>query len=73
MALWQCPIHRAPLPCPLPCRAVHALPHAAYPNGNVSRWHLRSAGFGIEFDMVKGKGPVIANPMRSTEQLKALT
>lgn len=30
-------------------------------------------GFGIEFDMVKGKGPVIANPMRSTEQLKALT
>ncbi|KAG2434980.1 hypothetical protein HYH02_011979 [Chlamydomonas schloesseri] len=30
-------------------------------------------GMGIEFDMVKGKGPVIANPMRSTEHLKQLT
>ncbi|GLC42056.1 Uroporphyrinogen decarboxylase [Pleodorina starrii] len=30
-------------------------------------------GMGIEFDMVKGKGPVIANPVRSTEQLRQLT
>ncbi|GFR47650.1 hypothetical protein Agub_g9393 [Astrephomene gubernaculifera] len=30
-------------------------------------------GMGIEFDMVKGKGPVIADPVRSIERLKQLT
>jgi uroporphyrinogen decarboxylase len=29
-------------------------------------------GMGIEFDMVKGKGPVISNPVRSTDDLKQL-
>ncbi|KXZ54347.1 hypothetical protein GPECTOR_5g429 [Gonium pectorale] len=29
-------------------------------------------GMGVEFDMVKGKGPVISNPVRSTEHLKQL-
>ncbi|EFJ50429.1 uroporphyrinogen decarboxylase chloroplast precursor [Volvox carteri f. nagariensis] len=29
-------------------------------------------GMGIEFDMVKGKGPVIANPVRSAEHLRQL-
>ena len=27
---------------------------------------------GIEFDVVKGKGPVISNPLRSHEALRAL-
>ena len=27
---------------------------------------------GVEFDMVKGKGPVISNPLRSADDVKAM-